>query len=548
MLLELKEYVIPLRKWWWLIVAATLVAMLSSYFATRQQPSTYRSSTTLLVGTAAANPNPTGNEFYLAQQLASTYIEIAQRETVRNATMTALSLDWLPEYTMRMIPNTQLIEISVVDINPERAQAVARELAVQLVQLAPTSSGQETEERQAFVNQQLDELEAKIAETQDEIVRLQNELADLFSARQIADTENQITALESKLNTLQANYASLLAGTGSGAVNTLSIVEPATLPTTPIGPNKLYTILLAAAIGFILAAGAAYLMEYLDDTLKTPEDVQRDLGLATLGLVPAMDQQSDESALITLTDSKAMTAEAYRVLSTNLRFTALDTSIRSMLVTSAAPMEGKSLTAANLATAIARTGQRVILVDADLRRPGLHRLFDLRNDVGVTSALLEDHPDLGRLLQPTAVPDLRLLTSGRLPPNPTDLLGSTRMRNLLDRLVEQADVVVLDAPPAIGMADAAILAAQVDGSLLILEYGRTRRGAAQQAMSALQQVGARILGVVLNRIPPRHNSHYYYTGLRMGVRAFLPIHIRSGVARGDRVLRRHKISHRRKIR
>ena len=508
--MELREYVMPLRRWWWLILVATLVAAVSSYFATRPQPYVYRSRTTLLLGTAAEDPNPTGNDVWLAQQLMSTYTELAQRDTVRNATMESLGLSKLPEYTLQMIPNTQLIEISVVDTDPHRAQAVANQLAEQLIRLTPNTPDGALQQRQSFVNQQLDELEVKIKETQEEIVKKQSELAELFSARRIDDAQNELNALQTKLTSLQANYASLLTNTQRGAINTMRVVEVAPLPTIPIGPNKLLTILLAAFIGFVLAVAAAYLMEYLDDTLKSPEDAQRHLELATLGMVPEIERQSIENGLITLTEGRGMAAESFRVLSTNLRFIALDSPIRSLVVTSAAPIEGKSLTASNLAIAMAQAGRRVILVDADLRKPNLHRLFKVPNNVGVTSMLLEDHSDPKLFLQPTEIPSLSLITSGRLPPNPTDLLGSNRMRDLLNKLLDQCDLLVLDAPPILGMADAPVVAAQVDGSLLVLDFGRTRSGTAQQAVNALKQVGARVVGVVLNRIPPRQNGHYYY--------------------------------------
>ncbi|NLE57102.1 MAG: hypothetical protein GX616_01985, partial [Planctomycetes bacterium] len=160
--MELKEYIIPLKKWWWLIVAATLIATVSSYMFARRQPYNYQASTTLLVGTAAHDLNPTGNEFYLAQQLATTYVEIVQRESVRNNTLAALSLPKLPPFSVRMIPNTQLIEIAVVDSSPARAQAVANELANQLIRLTPSNPEQEGQLRQAFINEQLNDLEVKI--------------------------------------------------------------------------------------------------------------------------------------------------------------------------------------------------------------------------------------------------------------------------------------------------------------------------------------------------------------------------------------------------
>jgi non-specific protein-tyrosine kinase len=506
--LELKEYILPLRKWWWLIVASVLVATVSSYLATRQQPPIYQSRATIMIGRAIENPNPTGNDFWLTQQLASTYADIAKREPIKEATMAALGLTWLPEYAVRVVANTQLVEITVVDTSPPRAQAVATELANQLIRQAPTSSGGEVQQRQAFVKSQLDDLEAKITETKAEIEKKQTDLANMFSARQIADAQTQIAGLQTKLNTLQANYAALLSNTQQGAINTISVIEPAALPTKPIGPNKPATILLAAAIGLILAAGAAYLLEYLDDTLKNPDDVQKELGLTTLGAVPVIENPGDE--MVMLSGSQSAATEAYRVLRTNLQFVAVDRPLRTLLVGSPAPTEGKSLTVANLGAALAQAGKRVVVVDTDLHRPRLHKLFKLRNNAGITTALLEERPVLDGLLQETAVPGLRVLTSGPLPPNPAELLGSTRMKELLGELSAQADVVVLDSPPATALSDAAILSTQADGVLLVLDSGRTRREVAKRSLEALKRVNARVVGALLNRMPTRGAGYYYY--------------------------------------
>lgn len=508
--MELKEYIRPLRKWWWLIVAATVVATTSSFLATMRQPAIYRTHTTVMIGSAIDNPNPNGNEFWLTQQLANTYADIVKRDNVRAGAMAELGLQWLPEYNARVIPNTQLVELTVTDINPVRAQAVADALAQQLILLSPTAPGREDQQRQAFISAQLNDLEAKIQETQDEIGRKQAELANMFSARQIADTQTQIAGLQNKLATLQANYAGLLANTQKGALNSINVIEPAALPTVPVGPNKAATILLAAAIGFLLAAGAAYLLDYLDDTLKNPDDVQKIAGLTTLGAVPRIENLASGNELTALIEGQSAAREAYRILRTNLQFAAVDRPLRVLMVTSPSPSEGKSLTVANLAVALAQTDKRVILVDTDLHKPRLHRLFSLRNNIGITTALLEAHPKVDGLMQPTTIPGLSVLTSGPLPPNPAELLGSTRMRELLAELQAQADMVLLDTPPTVALSDAAILSTQCDGVLMVLDAGSTRREVARRAVEALGRVNARVIGAVLNRMPLQGDGYYYY--------------------------------------
>jgi non-specific protein-tyrosine kinase len=203
------------------------------------------------------------------------------------------------------------------------------------------------------------------------------------------------------------------------------------------------------------------------------------------------------SALVTLRDPSSMAAEAYRTLRTNIQFSSLDKPIQTLLATSTAPDEGKSTTLANLAVTIAQAEQRVILVDCDLRRPSVHTLFGVPNEQGLTTAILAQVE--GPLpLQATSVPGLSLLTSGPLPPRPADLLGSRRMEQLIARLRNEADIVLFDTPPVVAVTDAAVLATRVDGVLLVLQAGQTRRDRAREARQKLEKVKANIIGVVLN--------------------------------------------------
>ncbi len=206
---------------------------------------------------------------------------------------------------------------------------------------------------------------------------------------------------------------------------------------------------------------------------------------------------SPERTLITLRDPSSAAAEAYRTLRTNIQFSSIDRPLKTLLVTSTAPDEGKSITLANLAVTMAQSEQRVLLVDCDLRRPSLHSIFGLANDHGLTSALLEQGQGELPILA-TSVPGLSLLASGPLPPRPADLLGSRRMATLMDRLRASADIVLIDTSPVVAVTDAAVLAPQVDGVLLVLQAGYTRRDRAREARQILEKVKAHIIGVVLN--------------------------------------------------
>ncbi|MDH7487825.1 MAG: polysaccharide biosynthesis tyrosine autokinase, partial [Anaerolineae bacterium] len=508
--MELRQYAAVIWKWLWLIVLATLVASASSFLATRQQSPIYQAKTTLMVGQALQKPDVNQADFWLSQALAQTYSEVAKRQPVRQATMEALGLSQLPEYNIKPVANTQLIEIQVVDTDPQRAAAVASELANQIILQSPTQPQTVQQQRRQFIEQQLNDLEANIKITKEEIGRLEDALDGMFSARQIADTQNQIAALQQKLNVYQGNYAQLLNSLGEGSVNVLTVVEPATVPTVPIGPKKTLTVLLAAAIGLILAVGAAFLLEYLDDTLKTPDDITQALGLSALGAIARIEGESLSEKLVTAEHPKSPISEAYRVLRTNLQFSSVDRPLKTLLVTSANPIEGKSVTAANIAVVMAQAGHSVIMVDSDLRRPVLHKIFQIPNNEGFTNALLHANPSPVAYLQPTKVENLRVLTTGPLPPNPSELLGSARMKDLIEQLKSEADMVIFDSPPCLAVTDAAVLATQMDGTLLVVDAGVTRRELARRAVENLQKVGGHVLGAVLNKLSARRGGYYYY--------------------------------------
>jgi non-specific protein-tyrosine kinase len=518
--MELKEVIAPLKKWWWLLLASTLVATTSSFFAVQQQPLIYRTSATLIIGRTIDNPNPSGAEFYLSQQLAETYATLANRTPVRQATMQTLGIDWLPEYTVRTINNTQLIEITVTDTSPERAQVVANELINQIILQSPSGLEREDLAQQEFIKGQLADLQEQILQTSEEINTKEAELGTLFSARQIADSQGQIAGLQTKLNALQANYAALLSNTREGSINTLEIFEYAPLPQNPVGVGKITTILTAAVIGFTLAAGAAYLLEYLDDTLKTPEDVSKIVGLPTLAGIAHVKENEGEPNLITQTQPRSPIAEAFRVLRTGIRFANIDKPNQTLLVTSANPTEGKSMTAANLATVIAQADNRVILVDADLRRPTQHKLFQLSNGQGLSNLLLDldvesDASYINAVIDLSlqsveTTKNLFVLTCGATPPNPSELLGSAKMKSLINILSKKFDYVIIDSPPVLAVTDAVILSTQVDSVLLVIDAGKTRRNQFKQAVDRLKEVRANIVGVTLNRLSPRNGGHYYH--------------------------------------
>lgn len=221
-----------------------------------------------------------------------------------------------------------------------------------------------------------------------------------------------------------------------------------------------------------------------------------------------------QESLITLTNPRSPVSEAYRTLRTNLEFSSLDRPIKTMVVTSAGPEEGKSTTLANLAVAMAQAGKRVILVDCDLRRPSQHQIFGVRNGRGLTTMMVDEeamkNPPLQEIKIDGAEGSLHLLPSGPLPPNPAELLASRRMGEIIKALAERSDIVLFDAPPIIAVTDAALLSSKVDAVLLVINAGGTKREHAQSAKTLLEKVNARLVGVVLNNVRFDSSLHRYY--------------------------------------
>lgn len=217
------------------------------------------------------------------------------------------------------------------------------------------------------------------------------------------------------------------------------------------------------------------------------------------------------NTLVTISNPRSPVAEAYHSLRTNLEFSSPDKPLRSMVVTSAAPDEGKSTTLANLAVTMAQAGKRVILVDCDLRRPSQHQIFNARSNPGLTDLVRDESLLANPPLQETPVANLKLLTTGQLPPNPSELLGSRRMDEIIAALLTRADVALFDAPPIIAVTDAALLSAKVDGVLLIISAGKTRREQARKAQALLEKVNARLIGTVLNNVKLDTSLQYYYS-------------------------------------
>ncbi|MDF1512712.1 MAG: polysaccharide biosynthesis tyrosine autokinase [Anaerolineae bacterium] len=507
--MEIKEYLATLRKWWWLLLVCVLVSSGFSYAGTLQMPRIYQATTTIMIGQALQKSNPSNADLYISQQLAQTYADMVKRRPVLAGAAEALGLNFVPaseSITTRQVPGTQLLEISVQDTNALRAQALADEIAHQLIIQSP--AGGDTQKRQDFIEEQLSDLESKIQLTDERIEEEEAKLDASNSARAIQQYQTNISALEQKRATYQSTYASLLQST-SGGTNYITIIEPAKTPTTPISPNVAETVLLSAAIGLGLAVGGAVLVEFLDDSIKSPEEAEKLNEVPLLGAIAKIEGDEYPDKLITAIHPLSPITEAYRVLRTNIQFASVDKPVRSLMLTSPGPIEGKSTNLANLGVVFAQTGRKVVIADTDLRRPVQHKIFGLSNAQGFCDLVLD--PDLGIMecLQPTSIENLSLLASGSCPPNPTELLASARAGEVIESLHQNVDMVLFDSPPTLVVADAAVLGSRVDCVLLVNDLGNTRRTMSRRASEELKNARVNLLGFILNRMTARHGSYYY---------------------------------------
>ncbi len=358
---------------------------------------------------------------------------------------------------------------------------------------------------------------------------------NLENIQEVADAEMEETWLQHEISTIRNIVDQLRA-----EYQRARISEAVEMPQfvimnlqagqgSPLGTQERQTVMLGILLGFLLGGGGALARETLNTSIRRRDEIEAIFGVPGLGVIPRLDKvtagsdrgflgisgrksgsgHSRSLDLVTTGDLLSSGSEAYRVLRTNLIFSHAVRRLKTLLVTSPSPAEGKSTTAANLAVAIAQQGMRVALIDCDLRRARLHTLFGMTKHPGLTEFLIRSH-SLNEVMQETSVPGLYLIPSGAMPPNPSDLLGIDLMRELLEKLPQKFDFVILDSPPLLTASDATILGLQVDGTLLVVRAGKTERGTAQHAMHQLTTVGGRVVGVVLNDPDQKVAESYYY--------------------------------------
>jgi capsular exopolysaccharide synthesis family protein len=370
--------------------------------------------------------------------------------------------------------------------------------------------------------------------------------AALDEAKFAAERENQdaiqFSILKQEVETAKSMYTDFLQKTNQANLQvaeqhpSMHIIQPALVPKTPVGPKRTANTLIALVLSLGAGIGLVFFLEYLDNTIKSVEDVSRYMQLPALGVIPAIASNPPRQLLGkkkpagSLTGAKANTipgtaiasrlqnveghssaAEAYRALRTSVLLSAAGSPPKTLLVTSGQPGEGKTTTVVNTAMSLAQLGAEVLIIDADLRKPSVHKVFGLDPTQGL-STYLSRNANLDSLIQKPALPHLSVMTSGPIPPNPAELISSEKMKAMLRMLSERYDHILIDSPPLINVTDPVILSTEVDGVVLVVSWGKSTRDIARRVRSELTSVGAKIFGVVLNNVNFRHEGYddYYY--------------------------------------
>jgi non-specific protein-tyrosine kinase len=496
--------------WAWLLALAAVLAGGLAYLVSSMITPVYEASTLLLVNEAPSNKALDLSLVQTSERLAKTYAEMLTSRPILEEIIQKFSLDTTPvklvqRITVLPVRDTQLIRLQVEDTDPQRAADIANEMVAIFSQKNQELQAERFQDSKTNLLVQLTEIEQQMQATS----------AALDALEKTDENQAERTRLEAVLTNFRSSYTSLMQSyeqvrlTEAQSISRLTQVETAVAPDRPIRPSKMLNTLLAAIVGLMIAVGAVFLVDALDDTLRSPEEVTRATDLPILGVIA--EHTTEDGRPITLAEPRSPVAEAFRVLRTNIQFASVDDSLRTLLVVSSSPSEGKSTISLNLGIALAQNDNQVALIDADLRRPRQHKLMKLSNLKGMTQLFVQPKVFLDGNMQKSEVDNLWVMTSGGMPPNPAELLGSRRMQEILREVGEVVDITIVDSPPVLAVTDAAVLAPHMDGVLIVARPGQTKLAALKQSVSQLRRVGANILGVVLNQVEFERGSRYSYS-------------------------------------
>lgn len=505
--LDIRQYLSLLWHWAWLIILATAISGLTAYFVSKKITPIYQAKTTILINANTSNPYTDYSTMLLNSQLTQTYSQMIMKDSVLAEVSKRLGYQKIEstDVNAQQITSTQLITLTVDSTNPQMAATIANTIvAVFSDQIRSMQETRYSSSKQSLQSR-ITDLEAQIYAINDQLLKTTDEATKSYLLTKITNIQASYTSLLQSYETIQVAEAQ----TSSIIVQ----VDPATPPEKSIKPRTLLNVALAGASSLIIAMLVVYLVNYFDDTLKTATEFSEKLGLPILGSIPHHKIKDGIPVVENL--PRSLEAEAFRTLRTNLQFAGVSSgqSLRAIMITSTNTNEGKTTVLVNLGVVLAQNNMRVTIVDADLRRPAVHDLLHLANKTGLSQAFLQQSllESLDKFKQMTRIRNLYAITSGRIPPNPLELLGSVKMKNIVENVQRNADIVLVDTPPALTVSDAIVLLPLVQGVILVMKPGTTRFSEARQLIDQLRNDDANVLGIVLNDVKkPLLRSKYYY--------------------------------------
>ncbi len=506
--LELRQLFGYMRRWWWLLILLPVIAAAAAYVTSSRQPDMFRATATLFVQPSSQTADAYTIVF-AGQSLAATYQELVDTDPILAPVEDQFGpLDG--HVSAGAVSGTQLLRVSATDTDPERAAAIANAVANQFVTFISQQEASDTSTSQSELRERLDVAQQALESTREQIRELEESGAtDQIALNELDRLRNRQDQQDASVNDLLLRMREMELDAAL-AQNEVKLSVPAEAPGDAYAPRTLFFAIFAAFLGGLFAVGAVGLIEYLDNTVKPRLDFETAFGaplLSVLGVAPKVHGGHDQLFVVERPHSNM--AEEIRLLRANVEFAAATTEISSLAITSAGPGEGKSTITANLAVAMTQTGFSVVILDADLRRPSQHRIFGVGNDRGLTTLLTRPNHtwDWAAL---DVLPNLKLIPSGPVPPNPADLLSLERLHHLIEELTHAFDVVLIDTPPVLAVSDPLVVAPHVDAVCLVAQSGRTRVDALRRASASLRQASAIIVGIVLNQQSGRDASGYYY--------------------------------------
>ena len=511
-----------------MLVMVTAISATLSYVFSKRQPPVYQATTTMIIGQIFQSTRPDRADIQTSEALVQTYADIARRQPVLQGVVETLNLDeslqdLRESVQVEPVTGTQLFQVQVESNSPEKARAIADEVAHQLILLSPTNiDSRENDTGFSFIRQQTENLEERIIGGQERVKVIAAGIAELQARVQalrgaditilmaeLAELQNEKTNLEGSITEWGKTYAELITYLEpERSSNYLSIVEPAQTNSRPVRPRVQLLTLIGSILGACLAFGLIFLLEYLDDTFTNPEEITHELGLPVLGLINDQGKfRKKDNKVFVYENPHSPIAEAYRSLRANLEFADVEKPLKTIMISSADIAVGKTSVATNLAVVMAQGEKSVILVDADMRKSSVHTYAKLPRGKGL-SDMLRDGAGKTKAVKPwKGVKNVHVVTGGKPPKNPAELLGSDKMTKVLSELEGKADVVIIDSPPFV-VSDPLFLATNVDGVLLVIRPGHTKKRAVLTMIEQLNRAGARIIGVILNRVPARMVGYY----------------------------------------